>query len=68
MLNGVEHGNINIHSIVIEHNGRLVTELYRTGKDRSTCSFNYNEGGTAVLGTQRVESDPERTVEGVFAM
>ena len=31
-------------------------------------AINEELGGTAVLGTQRVESDPERTVEGVFAM
>ncbi|WP_027793296.1 indolepyruvate ferredoxin oxidoreductase family protein [Paraburkholderia acidipaludis] len=31
-------------------------------------AINEELGGTAVLGTQRVEADPERTVEGVFAM
>ncbi|WP_244814662.1 indolepyruvate ferredoxin oxidoreductase family protein [Caballeronia sp. Lep1P3] len=31
-------------------------------------AINEELGGTAVLGTQRVESDPERTVDGVFAM
>lgn len=31
-------------------------------------AINEELGGTAVLGTQRVESDEERTVEGVFAM
>ena len=31
-------------------------------------AINEELGGTAVLGTQRVESDAERTVEGVFAM
>src|SRR5579864_7296037 len=31
-------------------------------------AINEELGGTAVRGTQRVESDPERTVEGVFAM
>jgi indolepyruvate ferredoxin oxidoreductase len=31
-------------------------------------AINEELGGTAVLGTQRVESDPQRTVEGVFAM
>ena len=31
-------------------------------------AINEELGGTAVLGTQRVEADPERTVEGVYAM
>ncbi|KND59144.1 Indolepyruvate ferredoxin oxidoreductase, alpha and beta subunit [Candidatus Burkholderia verschuerenii] len=31
-------------------------------------AINEELGGTAVLGTQRVESDAERTVDGVFAM
>ena len=31
-------------------------------------AINEELGGTAVLGTQRVESDEERTVDGVFAM
>ncbi|WP_438395072.1 indolepyruvate ferredoxin oxidoreductase family protein [Caballeronia sp. DA-9] len=31
-------------------------------------AINEELGGTAVLGTQRVESDSERTVDGVFAM
>src|SRR5471032_2923688 len=31
-------------------------------------AINEELGGTAVLGTQRVESDPERTYDGVFAM
>lgn len=31
-------------------------------------AINEELGGTAVLGTQRVESDPEKTVDGVFAM
>jgi indolepyruvate ferredoxin oxidoreductase len=31
-------------------------------------AINEELGATAVLGTQRVESDPERTAEGVFAM
>ncbi len=31
-------------------------------------AINEELGGTAVLGTQRVEADPERTVDGVFAM
>src|SRR6476619_6971811 len=31
-------------------------------------AINEELGATAVLGTQRVESDPERTCEGVFAM
>ena len=30
-------------------------------------AINEELGGTAVLGTQQVESDPERTVDGVFA-
>ncbi|NMG67176.1 indolepyruvate ferredoxin oxidoreductase family protein [Azoarcus indigens] len=31
-------------------------------------AINEELGGTAVLGSQQVESDPERTVDGVFAM
>ncbi|MBN9114019.1 MAG: pyruvate ferredoxin oxidoreductase, partial [Pandoraea sp.] len=31
-------------------------------------AINEELGGTAVMGTQRVEADPERTVEGVFGM
>jgi indolepyruvate ferredoxin oxidoreductase len=31
-------------------------------------AINEELGATAVLGTQRVESDPERTCDGVFAM
>src|ERR1700712_1383214 len=31
-------------------------------------AINEELGGTAVLGTQRAESEPERTAEGVFAM
>ena len=31
-------------------------------------AINEELGATAVLGTQRVESDPERTVDGVFAL
>ncbi len=31
-------------------------------------AINEELGDTAVLGTQRVESDAERTVDGVFAM
>ncbi|PPB84788.1 indolepyruvate ferredoxin oxidoreductase family protein [Mycetohabitans endofungorum] len=31
-------------------------------------AVNEELGGTAVLGTQRVEADPQRTVDGVFAM
>jgi len=43
VLSGVEQGETNIHSIVIEHQGRLVAELYRAGKDRSIWSFSAHE-------------------------
>ena len=43
-------------------------EAARQGRRRFLPAINEELGATAVLGTQRVESDPERTVEGVFAM
>lgn len=38
------------------------------GGIRFLPAVNEELGGTAVLGTQRVEADPQRTVDGVFAM
>ena len=43
-------------------------ETARVARRRFLPAINEELGGTAVLGTQRVESDAERTVEGVFAM
>jgi indolepyruvate ferredoxin oxidoreductase len=43
-------------------------KLLEASEIRFLPAINEELGGTAVLGTQRVESDPERTVEGVFAM
>src|SRR5580658_8982256 len=43
-------------------------KLLEASDIRFLPAINEELGGTAVLGTQRVESDPERTVEGVFAM
>ncbi|WP_206954962.1 indolepyruvate ferredoxin oxidoreductase family protein [Trinickia acidisoli] len=43
-------------------------KLLEAGDVRFLPAINEELGGTAVLGTQRVEADPERTVEGVFAM
>ena len=41
----------------------------RRSRRRASCPRSTRSSrATAVLGTQRVESDPERTVEGVFAM
>lgn len=34
-LNGIAEGKDNIHSVVIERHGKLVAELYRSGKDKS---------------------------------
>ncbi|CAG4887726.1 indolepyruvate ferredoxin oxidoreductase family protein [Paraburkholderia gardini] len=54
--------------------GMVDQQLWKAQKllDASDIRFlpaiNEELGGTAVLGTQRVESDPERTVEGVFAI
>ena len=54
--------------------GMLDQQLWKAGKalDANDIRFlpaiNEELGGTAVLGTQRVEADPERTVDGVFAM
>ncbi len=43
-------------------------KLLDQGGVRFLPAINEELGGTAVLGTQRVEADPERTVDGVFAM
>ncbi|HEV3427234.1 MAG TPA: indolepyruvate ferredoxin oxidoreductase family protein [Paraburkholderia sp.] len=43
-------------------------KLLEAADVRFLPAINEELGGTAVLGTQRVEADPERTVEGVFAM
>ena len=51
----------------ISRRGRRAKLLDAAGV-RFLPAINEELGGTAVLGTQRVESDPERTVEGVFAM
>ncbi|MCR5864811.1 indolepyruvate ferredoxin oxidoreductase family protein [Aquincola sp. J276] len=54
--------------------GMLDQAIWKAGKRFNECGLRFlpaiNEelGATAVLGTQRVESDAERTVEGVFAM
>ena len=40
----------------------------RRAASRFLPAINEELGATAVLGTQRVESDPERTADGVFAM
>jgi indolepyruvate ferredoxin oxidoreductase len=43
-------------------------KLLDASEVRFLPAINEELGGTAVLGTQRVEADPERTVDGVFAM
>ncbi|TPQ45372.1 pyruvate ferredoxin oxidoreductase, partial [Burkholderia ubonensis] len=43
-------------------------KLLDAGGVRFLPAINEELGGTAVLGTQRVEADPERTVDGVYAM
>lgn len=43
-------------------------KLLEASDVRFLPAINEELGGTAVLGTQRVENDPERTVDGVFAM
>ncbi|ALK32091.1 indolepyruvate ferredoxin oxidoreductase family protein [Burkholderia plantarii] len=43
-------------------------KLLDASRVRFLPAINEELGGTAVLGTQRVEADPERTVQGVFAM
>ncbi|QCU27193.1 indolepyruvate ferredoxin oxidoreductase family protein [Burkholderia pseudomallei] len=54
--------------------GMVDQQLWKAKKqlDASGVRFlpaiNEELGGTAVLGTQRVEADPQRTVDGVFAM
>ncbi|MEO8250356.1 MAG: pyruvate ferredoxin oxidoreductase, partial [Burkholderiales bacterium] len=54
--------------------GMLDLAIWKAGKKFTDAGIKFipaiNEelGATQVLGTQRVESDPERTVEGVFSM
>jgi len=54
--------------------GMVDQQLWKAGQALDAAGIRFlpaiNEelGGTAVLGTQRVESDPQRTVDGVFAM
>ncbi|WP_137895778.1 indolepyruvate ferredoxin oxidoreductase family protein [Ramlibacter sp. 2FC] len=54
--------------------GMLDQAIWKAGKRfedsgiRFVPAVNEELGATQVLGTQRVESDPERTVDGVFAM
>ncbi len=54
--------------------GQVDQAVWKAGKRlsdegiRFLPAINEELGATAVLGTQRVESDPERTCEGVFAM
>ncbi len=54
--------------------GMVDQAIWKAGPDfkeagiRFVPAINEELGATQVLGTQRVESDPERTVEGVFAM
>jgi indolepyruvate ferredoxin oxidoreductase len=54
--------------------GMVDQQLWKAGKllqshdIRFLPAINEELGGTAVLGTQRVEADPQRTVDGVFAM
>src|SRR5450755_4156994 len=54
--------------------GMVDQQAWKAAKllDRAGVKFlpaiNEELGATAVLGTQRVESDPERTADGVFAM
>ncbi|MDQ2733525.1 MAG: indolepyruvate ferredoxin oxidoreductase family protein, partial [Pseudomonadota bacterium] len=43
-------------------------KLLDAAKVKFLPAINEELGATAVLGTQRVESDPERTADGVFAM
>jgi len=43
-------------------------KLLEANDVRFLPAINEELGGTAVLGTQRVEADPERTVDGVYAM
>ena len=43
-------------------------KLLEAHQIRFLPAINEELGGTAVLGSQRVEADPERTVDGVFAM
>ncbi|MDQ7980154.1 indolepyruvate ferredoxin oxidoreductase family protein [Paraburkholderia sp. SARCC-3016] len=54
--------------------GMVDQQLWKAGKlladnkIRFLPAINEELGGTAVLGTQRAEADPQRTVDGVFAM
>ncbi|MEJ6022148.1 indolepyruvate ferredoxin oxidoreductase family protein [Ramlibacter sp. PS4R-6] len=54
--------------------GMVDQQVWKAGKEfeeagiRFLPAINEELGATAVLGTQRVEADPEKTCEGVFAM
>ncbi|QBR03755.1 indolepyruvate ferredoxin oxidoreductase family protein [Paraburkholderia pallida] len=53
---------------MIDQQAWKAKKLLEAADVRFLPAINEELGGTAVLGTQRVEADPERTVEGVFAM
>ena len=53
---------------MVDQQAWKAAKLLDAASVRFLPAINEELGATAVLGTQRVESDPERTAEGVFAM
>lgn len=43
ILNGVRNGPANIHSLIVMRHGKLASELYRSGADRSIYSLSASE-------------------------
>ena len=53
---------------MVDQQAWKAAKLLEAAKVKFLPAINEELGATAVLGTQRVESDPERTADGVFAM
>src|SRR5664279_1877199 len=53
---------------MVDQQAWKAAKLLDAAKVKFLPAINEELGATAVLGTQRVESDPERTADGVYAM